>query len=350
MKSVEDSSYQFILKLRSILEKIPIIKKITIVKKDQNIDYLVKVLVDKKVYILACETKNNGQPRFVHLAIKTLRSYLYGQEEAMTPILLAPYLSNDAQKLCNENNISFMDMEGNAHLLFGGIYINHSTSDKPVSEKRGLRTIFSPKSAQILRLMLNNPLKAWKVTELSEEGKVSLGHVSNVRKNLLEREWAVNSNEGLLLKNPGKIINEWRDCYRSIQGETKLFYTHLHGNGLDLQLRNLLGCHGDQGSIILASFSAAQWLSPYGRAGMHFFYTNESGLEKLISALKLNTTSKGANIAVTVTNDAGVFHDAIEPASGIFTTGITQTYLDLYNQGERGQEAAEHLRNQKMSW
>lgn len=45
----------------------------------------------------------------------------------------------------------------------------------------------------------------WKVTELSEEGKVSLGHASNVRKNLLEREWAVISSEGLTLNKPGHL-------------------------------------------------------------------------------------------------------------------------------------------------
>lgn len=35
-------------------------------------------------------------------------------------------------------------------------------------------------------MMLNDPLRTRKVTELSEEGKVSLGHASNVRKNLLK--------------------------------------------------------------------------------------------------------------------------------------------------------------------
>ncbi|MEL2255169.1 hypothetical protein AAER79_26790, partial [Klebsiella pneumoniae] len=105
-----------------------------------------------------------------------------------------------------------------------------------------------------------------------------------------------------------------------------------------------------QGSAILASFSAAQWLSPYGRTGMHFFFADEKGMERLISGLKLSTTSKGANVTITVPNDEGIFLDAIEPAPGIVTTGVIQTYLDLTVQGERGQEAAEHLRNEWMEW
>lgn len=73
-------------------------------------------------------------------------------------------------------------------------------------------------------------------------------------------------------------------------------------------------------------------------------------MERLISGLKLSTTSKGANVTITVPNDEGIFLDAIEPAPGIVTTGVIQTYLDLTAQGERGQEAAEHLRNEWMEW
>lgn len=354
MKLAEDPSYPLILRLQSLLEQIPIIEKVKIIgdgpSMDEGVDYLIQVRIDKTTYVLACETKNNGQPRFVRSAIKTLRSYMYGREEILTPVLLAPYLSADSRQICQENNIAFLDMEGNAQLQFGGVYIDHRMPGKPVPEKRGLRTMFSPKSAQVLRMMLNDPLRTWKVTELSEEGKVSLGHASNVRKNLLEREWAVISSEGLTLNKPGALVNEWRDNYRPIQGKKKNFYTPLHGNALESQLRNLLGCDEVQGSAILASFSAAQWLSPYGRTGMHFFFADEQGMERLISGLKLSTTSKGANVTITVPNDEGIFLDAIEPAPGIVTTGVIQTYLDLTVQGERGQEAAEHLRNEWMEW
>ena len=81
---------------------------------DEGVDYLIRVRIDKTTYVLACETKNNGQPRFVRSAIKTLRSYMYGREEICPPVLLAPYLSADSRQICQENNIAFLDMEGNA--------------------------------------------------------------------------------------------------------------------------------------------------------------------------------------------------------------------------------------------
>ncbi|MCC3721477.1 hypothetical protein LLP99_22450 [Rouxiella badensis] len=300
--------------------------------------------------MLACETKGNGQPRFVRTAITRLQAYMYGRKETVTPVLLAPYLSPDSQRLCVENNIYFLDKEGNARLQFGGVYIDHRLPGKPVPEKRGLRTMFSPKSAQVLRLMLKNPLRTWRVTELSEEGKVSLGHASNVRKNLLEREWAMSSDDGFILDKPDVLVNAWRDHYRPIAGTVKTFYTPLHGKVLESQLRDVLNCDEQRGKAILASFSAAQWLSPYARTGMHFFLANEKGLEALVAGLKLSPSSMGPNVTVTVPDDEGIFLDTIEPEQGILTTGVVQTYLDLTAQGERGQEAAEHLRKEWMAW
>ena len=341
MKLAEDPSYPLILRLQSLLEQIPIIEKVKIIgdgpSMDEGVDYLIQVRIDKTTYVTCL--RNKKQLASLDLCAQRLKPFgliCMAETEILTPVLLAPYLSADSRQICQENNIAFLDMEGNAQLQFGGVYIDHRMPGKPVPEKRGLRTMFSPKSAQVLRMMLNDPLRTWKVTELSEEGKVSLGHASNVRKNLLEREWAVISSEGLTLNKPGALVNEWRDNYRPIQGKKKNFYTPLHGNALESQLRNLLGCDEVQGSAILASFSAAQWLSPYGRTGMHFFFADEKGMERLISGLKLSTTSKGANVTITVPNDEGIFLDAIEPAPGIVTTGVIQTYLDLTVQGVTG--------------
>ena len=83
---------------------------------------------------------------------------------------------------------------------------------------------------------------------------------------------------------------------------------------------------------------------------MHYFYADEKGLSRLIDGLGLTTAAKGENVIVTMPGDRGIFQDAIEPAPGIYTTGVVQTYLDLSSQGERGQESADHLRNEWMDW
>jgi hypothetical protein len=73
-------------------------------------------------------------------------------------------------------------------------------------------------------------------------------------------------------------------------------------------------------------------------------------LRKLQVALKLAPASKGENVIVTVPKDSGLLSDTVEPAPGAVCTSPVQTYLDLSIAGERGAEAAEHLRRERLSW
>jgi hypothetical protein len=202
----------------------------------------------------------------------------------------------------------------------------------------------------VLRVMLRDPKRAWRVTDLAEVAGVSLGHVSNVRSGLLDREWAQISERGLFLCEPDAMLNAWRDEYEIPDGKRLAFYTTLHGSAFEEAARHVLEVRPEKGKAAFASFSAAHWLAPYGRTGTQYFYADSVGLERLKERLKLSPSPKGENVVVTVPKDNGLFRDTVEPAPGAVCTSIVQTYLDLWTAGERGQEAAEHLRQARWSW
>lgn len=81
--------------------------------------------------------------------------------------------------------------------------------------------------------------------------------------------------------------------------------------------------------MALASFSAAQWLAPYGRTGTQYVHADAAGLAQLCTALQLSPASKGENVVVTVLDEPGLFRDTVEPAPGVLCTSPVQTYLDL---------------------
>jgi hypothetical protein len=128
------------------------------------------------------------------------------------------------------------------------------------------------------------------------------------------------------------------------------FYTTLHGSAFEDAARQALHSGSEGRQAVFASFSAAHWLAPYGRTGLQYFYADDAGLERLKVGLKLSSASKGENVAVTLLKDQGLFRDITEPAPGAVCTSPIQTYLDLTAAGERGREAAEHLRREKLSW
>jgi hypothetical protein len=340
--------------LRAMLAQVPIIEikrmELGQVSGERDGDILVNITVSGRPRMLVCEVQSNGQPRYVRTALLELRNYAAHHGSDITPILIAPYLSVEAQAMCREQAVGYLDLEGNARLAFDGVFMERLVSDRPLVERRELKSLFKPKSAQVLRAMLRDPSRPWRVTELAEATGVSLGHVSNVRAGLLDREWAQISGEGLLLSEPDALLDAWRNAYEPAQGKQIRFYSALHGSALENAARDALGAKAPEGRAVFASFSAAHWLAPYGRTGMQYFYADEGGLERLRASLKLSPASKGENIVVTQPKDDSVFFDTVELAPGAVCTSLIQTYLDLSAAGERGQEAAQHLRRERLTW
>lgn len=347
----------------TLLSKIPILE-ITSVGREQRIgsnrviDGVVYLDNDGRKVAIVIEVKSNGQPRYVRSAIYQLRDYVAHMNTAelgpnvqqIVPMLVAPYLSPEARAICDEYNVCYLDLYGNARLAFGNVFIERSVADKPKSETRSLRSIFSPKAAAILRLMLRNPNEAWRVTELAKRADASLGHVSNVRKALLEREWIEEHDDGVVLTKPRELMETWRSNYRRPSGIRKTGYTHLHGKQLDQNLSKLLGKYSGRPRAICSLYSAAKWISPYGRDGMNTFYADEEGAEYLAHQLDLSPTSKGANVAINIIKDDSIFTDAIEPAPGIYCTSPIQTYLDLWVGNDRDRESAQFLQEEHFPW
>lgn len=89
---------------------------------------------------------------------------------------------------------------------------------------------------------------------------------------------------------------------------------------------------------------------PYARSSTLFLWSETKGLEYIREKLRLSSSAKGENVVVSIPKDNGVFFDAYEPERGIRCTSALQTYLDLSQTGERGEEAAEQLRRVRLTW
>jgi hypothetical protein len=317
---------------------------------NREIDFLIEVNANGRAQQLVCETKRNGQPRNIRAAIDQLRFFLGTRKKGEYGVVIAPYVSPASQELCREANVGFLDFEGNCRLVFDGVFIERAVPLKPATERREIKSIFATKSAQLLRLLLRDPKRPWKVADLAEQAGVSLGHVSNVRHALIDREWARSDPDGLVLTRPDALLDSWRAVYKRPEGRQLPFYTTLHGSALQQRLPEILAQANRKGNAMLASFSAAQWLAPYARTHTNHFYVDAQGLSILKEGLALTSPSRGENIAVLQIDDRGLFQDAVEPAPRVRCTSPVQTYLDLYVAGERGREAADHLREEKLKW
>lgn len=349
--------------VRDLLDQVPHLEGSSVRPKQQPgkghpIDGWIDLKQGTHTYTLVIEVKRNGAPRFIRPAVYQLKGYLEHvrppasgtSDEHMIPMLAAPYLSPDSRSICLEHDVAYLDLLGNAHLVFDNVYIDRSVADRPKSETRALRSIFAPKAAAILRVLLRDPAKAWRVTELADTANASLGHVSNVRKALLAREWIEKRRDGIVLAQPAALMRTWREEYHTPVGVRSPSYTIYHGEQLNERLIGVLNSRPSHPRAVYSLHSAAQWSAPFVRSGTHNFYADAPGALRLKEVLQLTPVRKGANVVVCTPKDENLLADAVEPAPGIFCTNPIVTYLDLWNGSDRDREAAEQLASKSFPW
>lgn len=314
-----------------------------------EIDAVFDITVSGRPYALYCEFKTNGHPQATRQAVEQLSRWRNGPsgEAAM---FVAPYISEPAREICVEAGVNYFDLHGNFRIFIGSLFIEAKTTDKPTVERRDQKSLFKPKSARVLRWMLRHTHTPLRLKDIAEGAKVSLGQVHNVKEGLLSREWAESTSEGVVLTDPDRLVEAWREVYEKPPGETHHYYTVLHGPQLVDRLKPLMARHPDEPLLTLRSYSAADWLAPYGRSDTTFLYAWPDVLPELERELSLQPMAKGANVQVRVLSEESVLLDAVEAAKGVLTTSPVQTYLDLYDGGDRGQDAAEFLRHNGFGW
>ncbi len=349
--------------VRTLLEHVPNVQ-IVRVHNEQHLDsiYRIDVRIDFDHagirHALLIRTKPYGAPRFARSAVYQLESYIAKLHQSVRadvtrqfiPMLISSYLSPESRTICLEHNVAYLDLYGNAHLTFGSVYIERTVPDRPKVETRALRPLFTPRAGAILRVLLHDPVRAWRVTDLAESANASLGHVSNVRKALLDREWIEIHNDGLVLVRPDALLKSWRENYRRPTGDYFSGYTVFHGKQLRSSLSGKLNPGSQSPRAIYSMNSAAQWFAPYVRDVTHSFYADEQGIQVLKETLRLTRIAQGANVIVHTLNDETLFEDADQPAPGIFCTNPIVTYLDLCNGNDRDREAADYLAEKCFPW
>ena len=327
--------------LKQCLDKVPFVQVGDIQKEpggSARIDFVLKLTASGMKQVLAVEIKRNGQPKAAREAINSLLRWLSLNAGAYG-IFMAPYIAPRTAEICRQDGIGYIDFAGNCRLTFGGVYIEQRGNPNPLSEKRDLRSLYSPKAARILRVILNNPRKNWKMQDLAREAEVSLGQAANVKKLLDSRELIEKAEEGFTLREPFSLLSEWSQNYVFRKNRTRDFYSLKSIPDIEAEIAEV--CERNKITYALTGFSgAARFTSAvrYQRA-MAFVDAEEDQLLKLF---EFKEVSSGANVTLLMPYDAGVYY-GVTTKEGIRVVSPVQLYLDLMGFKGRGEEAANAL-------
>lgn len=301
-----------------------------------NPDFYIATQIENKTCNLIVEVGTNGEPRFARQAVNHIfrcRSEFPGDY----PIFIAPYISPRSAAICLEADIGYIDFAGNCHLSFQNIYVHKEGKSNPYTNKRYLKSLYSPKAERILRVLLMSGPREWKVEDLAKEASVSLGQVSNVKKLLADREWINSQPVGFALSEPYELLEEWSQNYNYQRNKISEFYTTRSSGDIEISLERF--CREEKWLFGLTSISGAAYFPPAARYQRMVAYV-KGDVNEIISKFDLEPISRGANVILLEPYDEGVFYGS-QSRSGAEVVSPIQIYLDLKNFGELGQEAAE---------
>jgi hypothetical protein len=263
------------------------------------------------------------------------------------PVIFAPTISPRVAKILREQGVGYADRAGNCWL--------HSPRDHLLIERQGFRgerhatpaaaDPFSTKSSRIVRALLSQPKKGWRVRELADDSQVqvSAGLVVKVKRALVEEGYAVERERKLYLREPLELLRAWSQEYSGPAATTPLYF---RGDATAAERCVSQWCRANSLQYALAGFSAAWRLAPQVRYSVATVYVDDAGsdpklVDQLTAAYGGKPVDTGPNVLLWRPFDPSVFVDVQRAGeSEEPVTSALQTYLDLNYLGGRGEDAA----------
>jgi hypothetical protein len=333
--------------LASVLSEVPFVvlkeSKTEVGSIDKRIDLIQNILISGKPAKFIIEIKQLGEPRIMRMAVEQIKSYLKDFKNSYG-IIVAPYLSDTSRQICKEAGIGCIDFAGNAFISFENIFINKTGLPNPFISKRISKSVFSPKSSRILRVLLSEPSKRWFVEGISKEAGVSLGLTSRVKQALLAEEWIKEENKKFYLVKPEEVLSQWANEYSYTKNQSFSCYSSLSEEQLKNSIRN--ECNKRKWQYGLTLFSGAKRAAPFVRS-FRFFVYFDGKIDKIERVLQLKKVETGPNVTIFSPYDKGVFY-GIQNIDGIKVVSDIQLYLDLKSYKGRGEEAAQAIFEQRI--
>ena len=334
-------------RLEALFAEIPFVRiknsKTDVRLGDTQVDLILSALISGKSARFIVEIKSQGEPRLVRVVVEQLKKYLQGEEDVYG-IIVAPYLSEASRQICKESGIGCVDLAGNALISFQSIFIDKTGIPNRSAVPRVAKSLFFPKSSRVLRVLLAEPARRWRVEEISKEAKISIGLASRVKQALLDQEWISKENKRFFLADPEKALAAWAAKYSYTLNESYSYYSGLKDEELASAIR--MECQKRGWEYGLALFTGARRVAPFVTFPRFFAYVKGDSIV-LAKSLQFKKVESGANVTILTPYDDGVLY-GLQDVKGTQVVSNIQLYLDLKSYRGRGEEAAQFIFDERI--
>ena len=151
----------------------------------------VDLLVSAGNFHFVVECKAKGEAAAVAMAARSAREFAEQLKTKNIPLVAVPYMGEVGQRLCEEAEVCWLDLSGNAHLLRPGLRVNIEGKPNQFKRPGRPRSLFAPKSSRIARWLLIEPDRAFSQRELAKASGLDEGFTSRIVRQLEEQRSGV---------------------------------------------------------------------------------------------------------------------------------------------------------------
>ena len=306
-------------------------------------------VINAGAHTFLVEPRNSSARAPLILAVAKLREPRGDTEKDVIPLVVVPYMGETGRRFCEEHEIAWLDLSGNARIKAPGLFINIEGKSNRFKSAGRPPNLFAPKSSRIVRQFLIEPDRALTQRGLSQASGLDEGYTSRIVRKLEASGLVVRDKEGLLRpKDPEQLFDAWHEAYDFMRHHIiKGHMAARSGEELLHRIADLLEKHATD---YAATGLGVAWLyTHFANFRIATFYLSHALGDELSNALGFHEGERGGNTWLVVPNDEGVFHGS-EVREGIRCVHPVQVCLDLKGHPERSSEAASRLRQDYLRW
>lgn len=271
-------------------------------------------------------------------------------------LVVAGRMTKEARGILRRHRIALVDAEGNAHVEFPGLLIHTEAQRREVSVPKGkkLPTRLNGRAGVAAQALLLEPTRDWRITDLAARAKISssFAHRVFVR---LEGEGVVEAagagpKKVRRVVNPSALLDLWAEEAEDRHvSRVRAFRLAQNPNELGEAVVAALDERGM--TCALTGAAAAARIAPLISAVpvAEIWLADGVLVEEAIEACAAERVETGHNVLLAQTQgDAPLSFRHQE--QGVWTVNVFRLYLDLRMDPKRGQEQADHIRQEVIGF
>jgi len=314
----------------------------------QTADLVSRFRLAGQDHTVVVEVSSLGQPRQIRASVTRLNE-IRRELPGAHPVAAAVYIGPQSARILKSHNLGYVDLSGNCYLALENVLIEKEGKRNIRPSTRPLRSLFAPRATRVVRVLLVDPARAWRLEELARAASVSLGHAHNVVKRLEELAWVErDADQRIRLGKPVDLLESWSDSYTYRANEIASYVAPERITRRYMaELARAAAAEGRRYAFTLNA--GVSLVAPNFRVPVLHCYL-EGDPAPLARALGLRTVAEAdGTLHVLSPYDPGVFYGALEKG-GLKVVCLPQLYADLFHYERRGRDQAEHLRREAMGY